>query len=69
MKLFIDDIKRYDWLVDSLKNTSWGNKLLELKKGAFFVLYYKINVKVQVLQIKGVNVVYELNDSIYRGID
>jgi len=68
MKLFIDDIKRYDWLVDSLKNTSWGNKFLELKKGAFFVLYYKINVKVQVLQIKGVNVVYELNDSIYRGL-
>jgi hypothetical protein len=73
MKLFIDDIKRYDWLVDSLKNThpiasSWGNKFLELKKGAFFVIYYDINVKVQVLQIKEVKVVYELNDSIYRGL-
>jgi hypothetical protein len=69
MKLFIDDIKRYDWLVDSLNNTSYGKKLLELKKGAFFVIYYDLVIKAKALRIRGVEVVYELNDSIYRGFE
>ena len=68
MKLFIDDIKKIEWLSTALEKTDWGKALLGLKKGAFFVVYYNLEVKESRLDIGGYKIVYELNDSIYRGI-
>ena len=68
MKLFIDDIKKIEWLSTALEKTDWGKALLGLKKGAFFVVYYNLEVKESRLDIGGYKIVYELNDSIYRGM-
>ena len=66
MKIFLDDIKKKQWLTDSLIKYDWGKQLLTLKAGTFLVIYYDMNEALGTIKIYDSKVVYELNDAIYK---
>jgi hypothetical protein len=66
MKIFLDDIKKIDWLSEQIQKKSWGNSLLNLKKGFYFVFDYDLNESLSTITIGKTKTLYEINDSIYR---
>jgi hypothetical protein len=68
MKIFLDDIKKIDWLRLSLENHTWGRDLLNLKKGFYFVFDYNLNESDSSVSITNSRSLYEINDSIYRSM-
>lgn len=68
MKIFLDDIKSKPWLVNSLSQKEWGRKLLELKKGFYFVFDYDLNESDSSLSIYSSKILFEINEGIYRGM-
>jgi hypothetical protein len=69
MKIFLDDIKKIDWLKNALENnTKWGKDFLNLKKGYSFVFDYDLNESNSTVIITNHKVLYEVNESIYRNM-
>ena len=72
MKLFIDDIKKIEWLSDAIDpatgGPSWGRDFLNLKKGYYFVFDYNLNESDSSVNIVNTRMLYEMNDSIYRAM-
>jgi hypothetical protein len=72
MKLFIDDIKKIEWLSDAIDpatgGPSWGRDFLNLKKGYYFVFDYNLNESDSSVKIVNTRMLYEINESIYRAM-
>lgn len=72
MKIFLDDIKKIQWLSDAidpaLGGPSWGRDFLNLKKGFYFVFDYDLNESNSSVNIVNSRSLYEINDSIYRNM-
>ena len=68
MKIFLDDIKKIDWLSERIKQETWGNNFLNLKKGFYFVFDYDLNESDSTIQIVNSKSLFEINDSIYRNM-
>jgi hypothetical protein len=66
MNIYIDDIKNNDFLVKVLQEQSWGNAFLNLKKSQKFVLYYDLREKNSSYIVFGFDILYEINDLVYR---
>jgi hypothetical protein len=72
MKIFIDDIKKIEWLSDAIDpstgGASWGRDFLNLKKGYYFVFDYNLNESESSVKIVNTRMLYEINESIYRAM-
>ena len=68
MKLFIDDIKKIDWLTNAISYQKWGKEFLTLKKGFFFVFDYNLVEQRSSIEVENARHLYEINDSIYRNM-
>ena len=68
MKIFLDDIKKIDWLNLSIELMDWGKNFLNLKKGFYFVFDYDLNESDSTIKITNSRSLFEINDSIYRNM-
>jgi hypothetical protein len=67
MKVYLDDIKRIDWLNSILEQSEYGKSFLACKSPFYFVFYYNYIEEESLFDIKKVSKIYEINDNIYRG--
>ena len=72
MKIFLDDIKKLQWLSDAIDPTyggpGWGRDFLNLKKGFYFVFDYNLQESNSTINITNSRSLFEINDSIYRSM-
>jgi hypothetical protein len=68
MKLFLDDIKKIDWLKQEIESQSWGKVFLTLSKGFYFVFNYDLVESESNIKVSSAKSVYEINEGLYRGL-
>ena len=72
MKIFLDDIKKIEWLRDAIDpangGPAWGRDFLNLKKGFYFVFDYNLKEEDSTIEIVNSRSLFEPNDSIYRSM-
>lgn len=68
MKIFIKDIMQIDWLSKSIADMTWGKNFLTLKGNFYFVFNYDLNESDSSISIKNSQLLYEINDGIYRNL-
>jgi hypothetical protein len=66
MKVFLDDIKKHNWLVAKIKETSWGDAFFNLKRPNFFVFNYNLIESESSISVVSAKSLYEINEGIYR---
>ena len=69
MKLYLDDIKKIDWLAKNIENRNLGKQFLDTKNGFYFVFNYNLRSEQSGIEIVSANHLYEINDSIYRNMN
>lgn len=68
MKIFLNDIKKIDWLTDSIAKRTWGKNFLTLKSNFYFVFHYDLLESESSIAIQTSQTIYEINDGIYRNM-
>jgi hypothetical protein len=72
MKIFLDDIKKIQWLSDAIDPTyggaSWGRDFLNLQKGFYFVFDYNLDESDSNIIITNSRRLFEINEGIYRSM-
>jgi hypothetical protein len=72
MKIFLDDIKKIQWLSDAIDPTyggpSWGRDFLNLQKGFYFVFDYNLDESDSSIVITNSRRLFQINEGIYRSM-
>jgi len=68
MKIFLNDIKKHDWLVEDISSTTWGKNFLTLKSNFYFVFHYDLLESESSIAILSSQALFEINDGIYRNM-
>jgi hypothetical protein len=72
MKIFLEDIKKIQWLSDAIDPTyggpSWGRDFLNLQKGFYFVFDYNLDESDSSIVITNSRRLFQINEGIYRSM-
>jgi len=68
MKVFLNDIKKHDWLVADIMSMTWGKNFLLLKPNFYFVFQYNLIESESGIAIETSQNLFEINDGIYRNM-
>jgi len=66
MKVFLNDIKKHDWLVKKIQSKDWGDIFLNLKSPNYFYFSYNNIEKESSISIVDFGSIYEVNEYTYK---
>jgi len=66
MKVFLNDIKKHDWLVKKIESKLWGETFLELIKPNYFYFSYDNIEKESSINIVDFGSIYQVNEYTYK---
>lgn len=69
MKIFLNDIKKIDWLTNCILQTNWGKTFLNITNGHFFVFNYNLNEEDSSIDIVSASQLMNINDYIYKKME
>ena len=66
MKVFLNDIKKHDWLVKKIESKNWGETFLKLIKPNYFYFSYDNIEKESSINIVDFGSIYQVNEYTYK---
>jgi hypothetical protein len=66
MKVFLNDIKKHDWLVKKIESKDWGETFLKLKNPNYFYFSYNNIEKESSINIVDFGSIYQVNEYTYK---
>lgn len=66
MKIYLDDIKKIEWLNNHISLISYGKVFLSCKSPDYLSLFYSYNEETSDIKILNVGKIFQINDLVYR---